>query len=97
MKCLETRRRGPLVKWRRYRDEHGARHTTLEVPEEVLSVLGAKRLAEELERALRAAERRVRDAKIAAALKAGTKPDAVAHEFGMSAAMIRRKRAKLRS
>lgn len=50
MKCLETRRRNGM-KWRRYRTEDGARWIIYEVPASVISLIGRRRLTEELERA----------------------------------------------
>lgn len=81
------------MRWRRYRDEHGAIHTTLEVPEEVVRVLGAKRLAEELARAKRNAQRKVLNARARALLAEKWKPDAIAHELGLCASQVRKLRA----
>lgn len=92
MKCLETRQRGGM-RWRRYRDEHGAIHTTLEAPEEVVRTLGAKRLAEELARAKRNSERKVLNARATKLVAEGWKPEAVAHELSLSAPQVRKLRS----
>ena len=89
MKCLETRRRNGM-KWRRYRTEDGAQWITYEVPTSVISLIGRRRLAEELERAERKLARLNRNAKALALLKAGVKPLAVAAELGISEAQARR-------
>jgi hypothetical protein len=85
-----------MMKWRRYRDEDGARHTTLEVPEEVISYLGPKRLAIALERAERAAAARTRMAKVKAELARGDKPEAVAHEHQLSPRYVRQLKQEMR-
>lgn len=95
MKCLETRRRGG-IKWRRYRTEEGAIIRTGEVPMEVLSELGPKRLAEALERAKRTEHRLRRKARAENLLREGWKPAAVAAEVGLSEAMVRRYRQHMR-
>lgn len=95
MKCLETRRRGPGLKWRRYRTESGATWCTYEVPVAVLRTLGDARLREELQRSQRTLERLERNALAARMLAAGDKPAAVAHEVGMSESMVRRLRQRL--
>ena len=89
MKCLETRRRDGM-KWRRYRDASGLEMTTFEVPCEVLADMGKARLQEGLDRHAREWARRLRNQQALQLLESGWKPDAVAHELGMSASMVRR-------
>ena len=89
MKCLETRRRQGM-KWRRYRTQKGATVTTFEVPCEVIRVLGARRLREELERAKRRLEAAEQKAQALAMLASGAKTTAVAHEFGLADSTVRR-------
>ena len=89
IRCLETRRRQGM-KWRRYKTAEGVTFTTFEVPVQVIGLLGAARLREELERAERTLERKTRNHRALALSAEGWKTVAVAHEIGLSDAQVRR-------
>lgn len=91
MRVLETRDRDGM-RWRRYRDEHGVTHTTLEAPEAVVRLLGPTKLRLALERAERTAARRRRNAAAIALLESGWKPIAVAAKVGLCESQVRRLR-----
>jgi hypothetical protein len=93
MKCIDSRPKG-LMRHRVYRTEAGARWKTVEVPANVIGVLGLRKLAEELERAARKLDRLERNATALALLRQGIKPLAVGHEVGLCEAQVRRLRQK---
>lgn len=80
---------------RQYLDATGATLTTLEVPTEVIGVIGPKRLKEALARAERMLDRRRKHAQATSLLKQGWKPAAVASEVGISDSMAFQLKAKI--
>lgn len=84
------------MKWRRYRTKEGACVETYEVPATVLRQIGPARLKHALAQAERTNERSRRNALIHTRLRDGWKPLAVASEFGLSEAMVRRIRSQMK-
>lgn len=83
MKCLETRQRNGM-KWRRYVTEGGARVTTYEVPESVLSYLNKDRLETMLRGQQKDIARQETELKVRKLLEQGWKQVAIAAECGVS-------------
>lgn len=83
MKCLETRKRDGM-KWRRYRTPDGRIITTFELPTTVLlGAAPADKLKARLASFEKAERTRARRVAVLAGIAAGTKPLAIADEFGL--------------
>ncbi len=83
MKQLDTRINSLGLKRRRYRVAPGVVTATVEVPESVLNRLGA-RIVDDLKRAKRMLNMRLRDAKIIELRDAGNKAISIAADLGIA-------------
>ncbi len=92
MKCLETRDVVPGMRRRRYSLPDGRRVTTYEVPATVLRGMGMSKALQQLEIWQRAEAGRNRQSLIKQRLREGVKPDAIAHEFGVTEQRVRQLR-----
>lgn len=96
MKCLETRTRSDGIKRRTYILESGRKVVTYEVPPQVISELGKRKLAAAMDKARRVEERNSRQDNIAARIREGVKPTAIAHEFGVTDQRVRQIRKAMK-
>ena len=97
MKCLETRTRDDGIKRRTYLLDNGLKVLTYEVPAQVITELGRKRLAACLDKAKRVLSSRERQRQIKQRIREGVKPLAIADEFGITEQRVRQLRKEVRN
>lgn len=96
MKCIETRVRQDGIRRRVYITDDGRRVRTYEVPQQVLSEMGKKMLAEALRKAAVVEHRAKRKVQIMQRIREGVKPLAIAHEFGVTDERVRQIRREMK-
>lgn len=90
MKCLETRKQPDGTTRRRYRDDAGLIHHTVEAPREVWRALPQSVLQQRLASRRAAVARLALKARGLQLLADGWKPEAVANELGVTTRAVQR-------
>ncbi len=92
IKCLDSREILPGMRRRRYSLSDGRRLVTCEIPVTVLKAIGMTKAMKQMEIWQRGEETRARQVLIVKRLREGVKPDAIAHELGITEQRVRQVR-----
>lgn len=95
MRCLETRKRGGVTH-RRYELEDGRRVSTVEIPLTVFKSFSRDKREQALARFARGEALRARNAKMKQRIAEGVKPEAIAHELGITREAVQQTRKKMK-
>lgn len=95
-RVLDTRRTPEGLKRRRYELPDGRRVVTVELPLTVVRAIGMTKIRQHLDAWQRGEELRARGALIDQRIREGVKPEAIAHEFGVTSAAVRMRRQRMR-